>query len=235
MNLLYCVNCGVELADSEQKCPLCFTRVYHPDIQRESGEPLYPDNPPLQHKTVTRSGILFIVTSLFLLGMLLPLICNLNLNGKATWSGVVIGAVLLAYIIIVLPIWFSSPNPVVFVPVDYAACGLYLLYLNIHFQGGWFLTFAFPVVGIVCVITTAAVALCRYLRRGYLYIFGGTTILTGGAMLLIEFLLNLTFDFHTRLVWSVYPFTACFLIGLLLIIIAINPRLRQTLQKKFFV
>ena len=29
---MYCVKCGVELADSEKKCPLCGTPVFHPDI-----------------------------------------------------------------------------------------------------------------------------------------------------------------------------------------------------------
>ena len=31
---MYCVKCGVELADSEKKCPLCGTPVFHPDIPR---------------------------------------------------------------------------------------------------------------------------------------------------------------------------------------------------------
>ena len=29
-----------------------------------------------------------------------------------------------------LPLWFRRPNPVIFVPVDFAAIGLYLLYIN---------------------------------------------------------------------------------------------------------
>ena len=31
---MYCVKCGVELADSQRVCPLCGTRVFHPDIPR---------------------------------------------------------------------------------------------------------------------------------------------------------------------------------------------------------
>lgn len=31
---MYCVKCGVELDDAEERCPLCGTRVYHPDIER---------------------------------------------------------------------------------------------------------------------------------------------------------------------------------------------------------
>ena len=29
---MYCVNCGVKLAPTESVCPLCGTRVYHPDL-----------------------------------------------------------------------------------------------------------------------------------------------------------------------------------------------------------
>ena len=39
---MYCVNCGVELADSEKKCPLCGMPVFHPDIPRTPAEPPFP-------------------------------------------------------------------------------------------------------------------------------------------------------------------------------------------------
>lgn len=232
---MYCIKCGVELADSENSCPLCLTRVYHPDIERPAADPLFPDNPVHRKQTVSRAGGLFIVTSMFVLGILLPFICDMKLNGSATWSGLVIGAVMLAYTVMVLPFWFARPNPVVFLPIDFAAAGLYLLFIDIYTGGNWFFSFALPTVGGSALILTAVVALCRYVRRGYLYIFGGATILSGILILLIEFLLNLTFDLNKELVWSIYPFVACLLIGLMLIVIAISPALRTTLQKKFFV
>ena len=39
---MYCVNCGVRLADTEKKCPLCETAVYHPDIKQSDARPTYP-------------------------------------------------------------------------------------------------------------------------------------------------------------------------------------------------
>lgn len=232
---MYCIKCGVELADSEDKCPLCGTVVYHPDIERPKAEALFPNNPPDVHYTVTKSGGLFILTSIFLLGLTMPLICDLSINGKITWSGLVMGAILLSYTILVLPFWFKKPNPVIFVPIDFAACGLFLLYTNYYTGGHWFMRFALPCVGVSCLITTAVITLCKYLRRGYLFIFGGAVILSGFGMLLTEWLLNLTFGLHNKLVWSVYPFAAAVLIGILLIIIAVSPKLRTSLQKKFFV
>ena len=41
---MYCIKCGVKLADSEKKCPLCNTVVYHPDLQQNEVKPLYPIN-----------------------------------------------------------------------------------------------------------------------------------------------------------------------------------------------
>ena len=39
---MYCVNCGVNLADTEKKCPLCETEVYHPVIKQGEVQKLYP-------------------------------------------------------------------------------------------------------------------------------------------------------------------------------------------------
>ena len=39
---MYCIKCGVELADSEKKCPLCGTVVFNPEVARPDGAPPYP-------------------------------------------------------------------------------------------------------------------------------------------------------------------------------------------------
>ncbi len=232
---MYCIKCGVELADSEERCPLCGLRVYHPDISRELSEPLYPNNPEVKRQTVSRFGALFIVTSIFVLGMLLPTICNISISGEITWSGYVIGALILTYTLVVLPVWFRNPNPVVFVPVDFAVTALYLLYIDFVTKGDWFLTFALPSIGGIAIISTAVVALCRYVRRGHLYIYGGAAILCGAQCVMMELLLNCTFNLNDKLVWSIYPCVVCAVIGIWLIVIAICPILRRTLSKKFFV
>lgn len=39
---MYCINCGVKLEDTESRCPLCGVTVYHPELTRQTAEPLYP-------------------------------------------------------------------------------------------------------------------------------------------------------------------------------------------------
>ena len=230
---MYCVKCGVELADSEKKCPLCGTPVFHPDIERKPAEPPFP--PDRRHaENVSRVGILFVLTVLFVLPAAICLLCDWRINGGIVWSGFVVGGLLLLYTTVVLPLWFRRPNPVIFVPIDFAVLGLYLFYINFATHGHWFLTFALPVTGTAMVLVTAMVALLRYVPAGALYICGGALLLSGGFAVLVEFLLNLTFRLHDTFLWSFYPLAACTVLGAMLLIIAICKPLRRSLHKKFF-
>ena len=231
---MYCIKCGVELADSERVCPLCGTRVFHPDLPCGQGEPPYPPDEHPRHEEVSRIGVMFVVSVCMLLPAVISVLCDWRINGTLVWSGYAAGAIALLYVVILLPMWFRRPNPVIFVPVDFIAVGLYLLYINFATGGHWFLSFAFPVTGAIGLLISAAVALTHYLRGGYLYIYGGMLILGGGLAVLIEFLINLTFQIHETLFWSFYPMVAGIVLGLMLIVIAICKPLRESLHRKFF-
>lgn len=231
---MYCVKCGAELADSEKKCPLCGTTAFHPDVSRKLADPPYPAERRLRAEDVNRSGVLFVLTVLALLPAVICLLCDWRINNAIVWSGFASGAIVLAYVLIILPLWFRRPNPVIFVPVDFAAIGLYLLYINWATGGHWFLSFALPVTGAIGLLVSTVVALTRYLHAGYLYVFGGGMILGGGLAVLIEFLLNITFHTHETLFWSIYPLAAGVILGLMLIVIAICKPLRESLRRKFF-
>lgn len=231
---MYCINCGVKLADSEKQCPLCLTKVYHPDISQKDANPLYPPQryPALQ---VSPTGTRVILTVLFLLPLLICLQCDLLLSGGISWSGYVSGALVVLYVAVVLPSWFRKPNPVIFVPCTFAAIGAYLLYINFATAGSWFLSFAFPVTGFVALVVTAVVTLLRYVRKGMLYIIGGAFIALGAFMPLMEFLLVLTFPTIKFAWWSLYPLTALTLLGGTLIFLAICRPARETMERKLFI
>lgn len=231
---MYCVNCGVKLADTEKRCPLCQTVVFHPDIVRKEAQPLYPEelgpNPQ-----VNSLAAQIVVATAYLLAILVCLVCDLQMGGGITWAGYVIGGLLLSYVVIMLPLWFSKPNPVVFVPCDFAAAGLYLLYINLATGGSWFLTFALPVTGYVGALVTAVVVLRRYIRRGRLYVFGGAIMALGAFIPLMELLLSITFPGIDFIGWCFYPLIALGLIGGMLIFLAICRPARHTMARKFFI
>lgn len=230
---MYCVNCGVKLADTEKQCPLCGVTAFHPDVLRGEGEPLYP---PEKHPApqVGSRMALIILTAVFLLPIFTVLLCETQLSGTIRWSGIVTGALILTYVTLVLPFWFRKPNPVVFVPCSFAGAAVYLLYIDLTVGSGWFLPFALPVTGCLCLIITAVVTLLRYIRRGRLYIFGGAAIALGLFMPLLELLIYSTFRLPRFTGWSLYPLGTLVLLGGTLILQAICRPARETMERKFF-
>lgn len=232
---MYCIKCGVELADSERVCPLCGTRVFHPDLPCGQGEPPYPPDEHPRHEEVSRIGVMFVVSVCMLLPAVISVLCDWRINGRITWSGFAVGGLVLLYILAALPMWFKRPDPVIFVPVDFAAIGVYLLYVDLATRGGWFFSFALPVTGAAMVLVTSVVTLLRYVPSGTLYTLGGGLILAGGYAVLVEFLLNVTFHLHDTFLWSFYPLAVCVVLGAMLLVVAVCKPLRRSLHKKFFI
>lgn len=231
---MYCIHCGVKLADTEKLCPLCGTIVYHPDLTQEHADPLFPKDhhPPKAPRSLAPQ---IMATFAFLLPFVTLIVCDLQLNRAVTWSGYVIGALAVGYVSLVLPSWFRKPNPVIFVPCTFAMIAVYLLYISLVTNGGWFLSFAFPVTGGVGLIVTAVVTLLRYLKRGQLFVLGGAFVALGGFMLLVEFLANLTFHVSRFIGWSFYPLTALVMLGGFLIFLGAYRPARETMERKFFI
>lgn len=230
---MYCVNCGVRLADTEEKCPICSSAPGECHITRVPQRRLYPQN-RYPEASIRPSAFNATVLVLFLIPLLVCFFVDMQSDWRLDWFWYVAGALVLAYIVLALPSWFQNPNPVIFVPCDFAASSVYLLLINLLTGGKWYLSFALPVTVSVGLIVTTVVVLLRYLRKGKLYIFGGAMIAMGLEMLLLEWLLSVTFSV-SFVGWSVYPLTVFVLLGGLLIFLAINSTARERMERKFFI
>ena len=227
---MFCVKCGVELGDSENKCPLCNTPVYYPE--RERGELRFPEFKSTR-EPINARGFLFVVTFFAMIAAVISVICNLTVNEEFSWSIYAVSAIALCYVAFVLPMWFRRPSVAIFVPVDFAAVAVFVAIIAFRIRADWYFSFALPVIAIFALIVSAITILSYYLRRGYLYIWGGAFILLGLLMPVLELLLHLNFGIHDRFVWSFYPFASFVLFGIMLIIIAIIKPFRESLRKIF--
>lgn len=229
---MYCIHCGVKLADTEKKCPLCETVVCHPQCKPSRERPLYPPDKRPQSPAGAKAlnGALVI---LFLIPLMICFASDFQINGRLDWFGYVAGALLMAYVMFALPLWFKKPNPVIFVPCNFVAITLYLLYIAFVTGGHWFMCFAFPVAGTLCLIVCSAVTLLYYLRKGKLYVLGGATMALGAFMPLLEFLLKVSFQLPF-VGWSIYPMVSLVMLGGLLIYFAINSSAREIIHRKLF-
>ena len=189
---MYCIKCGVKLAETEKKCPLCNTAVCHPDFT-EFKEPLYPKN-KLPKGNSNSKFICGAVIILFLIPLAVCLFADLFSGGGIDWFGYVAGALAVMYTIVALPLWFKKPNPVIFAPCNFAAVAAYLFYINFKLEGNWFVGFALPLTVVLGIITCTAVTLLYYLHKGQLFVVGGSIMALGGFITLTELLLSITFS-----------------------------------------
>ena len=227
---MFCVKCGVELADSERSCPLCNTPVYYPGLP--AAVSTYPQYKKVGESTSAK-GINFLIAVGMALAVAICILCDINMNGHIEWSDYVLGGAALFYLVVFLPAWFSRPSPAIFVPCDFLGAALFLCYINLKLDGDWFVTFAMPVTAFIALIVCSVVILSYYLRAGYLYIFGGASILFAAFFIVMELLMHLTFGISHVMLWSMYPATALFMLGISLITIAIVPAFRESLRKVF--
>ncbi len=229
---MYCVKCGVRLSDTERKCPLCDTVVYHPEIVQPDVLPLYP-NKKMPQAGSGRKAVSGMIILLFLIPLIISFFSDMQRNGQLDWFGYVAGALAVGYVIFALPMWFHRPNPVIFVPCGFAAAAVYLLYIELATNGHWFFGFALPVTAILAAVVSTVVTLVYYIGRGKLYIFGGATIAMGVLSLLVELLQVKTFPV-SFVGWSVYPLIVLVMLGGVLIYLAINRAAREILKRKLF-
>ena len=229
---MYCIKCGVKLADTENKCPLCNTVPGTYVREQKNVRPLYPKNnyPTPSIKPQAMNGSVLI---LFLIPLFITFFVDLQRDGEISWFVYVAGAITLGYLFFALPCWFKKPNPVVFVPCDFAAIAVYLFLINMMTSGNWFYSFALPVTLGTAIIVTAVVVLTRYLKKGRLYVIGGAFMAFGAFMILIELIINYTFGLSSS-GWSVYTLISQFLFGGMLIYIAINKSFREKMERRFF-
>lgn len=227
---MYCVRCGVRLQEGTESCPLCGTPVWNPD--QASVKRIFPEEMPRQHEE-SSVPIAVGATVVGILSALIIFIICMKKYGEMRWGGYALAGIALAYILFALPAWFRRPPVEVFLPVDYAAIILFLLYINQKTGGHWFLSFAFPVTAGCGLLTTALVCMLKHVRKGRLIIIGSFMILLGGFTILTEFLEFITFG-SGMFQWSLYTAALLGICGIFMILSGIIPAMRHHLKKRFF-
>lgn len=228
---MYCVKCGVKLDDSLERCPLCGTPVWRPETAVDPARSFSGIYPRKQQNE--RLAVVSFLTALSLLASFILLRICLRLYGSVGWAGYATLAIALGYVLLLLPLWFRSPNPIIFLPIDHAAVGGYLLYVCLKTGGHWFLSFAFPVVCMSCLLLTTLVVLLKYVQGGRLFIIGGWIIAAGGLSILVEFFQHITFG-SRMFTWSLYVVSPCAALGIFLLLAGMIRPLREYLERRFF-
>ena len=87
---MYCYKCGVKLANSEKKCPLCNTKIPVNSNQKEVLA--YPKNIEEINNKINITYLIRLGSLILVLISVIIVLCNLIAVGKVTWSIYVISS-----------------------------------------------------------------------------------------------------------------------------------------------
>ena len=232
----FCVNCGVRLSPSERQCPLCDVFVINPvNPWTEPEERPYPKRVETIIKKNVDVKFTAIIISIFLIiPAIIPMLTDLLVTGRITWSRYVLGALFCLFVFIPLPLMFKKPKKYLFWFLNSisVAAYVYLVYSSSSSRG-WYFSLALPIIVSVAlgvlISMIATVASISPLKKAAA-IFTIIGIVSVSIDLIINFYLNSISPVH----WSVFVVAPLFVFSLVLIVIDRKNKLKEELRKRLF-
>ena len=228
----YCVNCGVKLDDTLERCPLCNTPVINPnEITYTHSVPPFPKENG-QVETVKNKDVAILYSLVLIAAGAACGLLNLLVFNSSAWSLYVIGICIILWVV-AIPVFIYTKLPIyVSLLFDGLSIGLYEYLITFNTPSSrWFYQLALPITAVVTVLAILLAALCRKVSSSFLasalYVFSEIAVLCISIELLIRRFLSRPF----LLTWSAVVLTACAIIIVALITMLSRKRLRGAVRK----
>jgi len=228
----YCVNCGVKLSKSEEKCPLCNTKVINPNIKNEIHEPVYSN----QIEIIKSINFKFIAkicyTILFVLAFI-TVICDLVITHSLSWSIYVIFSIICLGLCLS---YLSIKNTYVSHTLSFVGIEL-LLFVIAYLNNGmhWFMYLVLPFVFILWIYFMLCTFLIKKRRKSLIRSIVLCLVVSSIAIIGIESSIDLFKYEIIHLTWSLYTILPILIISLLLYIISFNKKLLDEIKQRVFI
>lgn len=220
----FCVNCGVELDDGIEICPLCGN---YPGKKGESENPSfsYPSDIIQLHRKENRKYLWELSGIIAFSGVAVCTIVDLSINRGLGWSLVSDASVLATWVIITLFLYARKRVSIV-VPCLALTILAYLFIIDLVVAGkSWFIPVALPLAITASVSAVIVIILYRIANFKGLNIIATAFILISGFCILTETILDKYLNNVVELRWSLI--TAVSLLPVTLIFIFYYYRLNR--------
>lgn len=229
----YCVNCGVKLDISLNKCPLCNTPVINPnEIKKSNITSPFPQNNGETEKIKSKDVI--ILTSVFLATTgICCMLLNYLVFSKTLWSIPIIGLCAFIWIITIPPIVFEKMPFYITMLIDGLALSGYLYMLSFMTSNKvWLTDLALPITALATVLVMTFTLLVKKVSSSILaialYFYSMVPLLCIG----IELLVWHYYAKPIHITWSAIVTTPCLIVDIALITILSRKRLREAVRRR---
>lgn len=231
----YCVECGVKLAPSEPRCPLCGTRVNNPnqpvcDVSASSHpQDIEEAISHLDRRYARQLSLVFLMIPILIV-LLIDLIDN-----ASPWSPYVVGALMMGYCFFAIPLLYRFSRPYVYIVADVLSLLGFLLLIAWLGDGfSWYLRLVLPLIVLLGAIVLMILLVIRRLELKRLYRMALTLALVALLGIGLEIIIDLYVWGQVRLGWSSYAAIPLGVIALMLAGLEQNKPLKEEVRKRLF-
>lgn len=231
----YCVHCGVKLDHGLARCPLCLTPVVHPGAPVP--DPREDSQPERIEEAISRIDLgyarqlsIFLTLIPAFVVMLLDL-----LDAGPPWSPYVVGALIMAWCILAVPLVFRMKRPYLYVALDVLAiCGYLALIAFMGEDFSWYLHIVLPLLVLTGGITLLALLVIRRVQALKLYRAAGVFALAALFIAGLEVILDLSARGRIQLGWSIYAGIPFLVLALIAFGLEQHKGLKEEIRKRLF-
>ena len=231
----YCVNCGVELGESEKRCPLCGVEVINPakPYSEKAERPF-----PASAESVTHRGVRIITAKVLSLLLAIPilsvLIADLLKDGRLSWSLIPVAAIVFAFLAVVFPCLLKKPCVWLFMLLGTVETAVLLFVLYMILGGNWYWLFALPLTAAVGAAAIGIYLIVRSKRASLSLKIIVVLLIIMVFVIVLQMLIELFIGGRIRLSWSIYATLSCGMVSLAVLIVSRLIRKNENVRKKLF-
>ncbi len=234
----YCVNCGVELAPAEKKCPLCGVQVINP-VAPVSDFPTsksYPARMEKISKKIDRKYFASLASILLMIPLLITVIVDLITGDGLSWSLYVIGALFLLFVWGAFPFFFPKIHVFLFTVLDGIVLIVFVFGIAFVSGGDWFLPLGLPISSSVVLLALGLATLFCGKKHRVAGLSKLAAVLFASGLLTVS--IELILDAYRKVSiipeWSLYAFVPCVFLGLCAAVLQHRRNFKEQIKKRLF-
>lgn len=232
----YCVNCGVELDPSAEKCVLCDTVILNPkEAGKEKPEPPFAREMHIP-KSVSQRFMACVISMVMLIPNIVCLFFNIMVSSDTFWSFYIFATSLLAWVVFVFPFFTKKHKPYLMWAFDTVAVLSYFYFFSIMDESGvnWFFPVALPVVLVLSlqmlIYMLWAIGKKRHVILKMLHLFIDFAVFS----LVSGLVISKGLGFEIAGIIGMIIFVSCLCIIVFLVYCYNSKSMRRYLSKRFF-
>ena len=241
----YCVNCGVELVQSEECCPLCDCPIVNPKKEEGLSEEMerpYPKRKDTVKDIMDRHFVISIISILYLLPIVICLVADHAVDNEITWSQITTVSIILFWAIIFLPFLISRKFAIIYLTIDLGLVTMLFFVLKQHAGSttNWIEILALPIAVAIYVMINITFYGIKMKLLKKLYIGAFVLSITGLFSIMTELLIwnyvRHYFNPSERFTyWSIYVFISCIIGTALLCYVEKKKEIKGGIEKRFHI